>query len=68
MNPSTPDKPTLRDTGADSFPHFQTVDGKFGSDLETQLYLAVTNLEDRDFEQAIESLGAPHDHRFPTFS
>jgi hypothetical protein len=54
--------------GVDSFPHLPTMDGNRFIDLEAQSYSLATNLEYRDFEQALEAGGASDDYGFLALS
>jgi hypothetical protein len=44
------------------------MDGNIFIDLEAQFHLAAIDLEDRDFEQALEAGGASDDHGLLAFS
>jgi hypothetical protein len=49
-------------TGADSFPHLTTMDGNISIALKTQSYFSGPDLEHRDFEHRLETVGATDDH------
>jgi hypothetical protein len=53
--------------GVDSFPNFQTMDGDFGSGLKTKAHRPAFYPEHRDFEHALETVGATNHNRFLTF-
>jgi hypothetical protein len=51
----------------DSFPDLQTMDGNLGIDLEAQSHAPAFDLEHRDFEHAMETIGPSDHNRFPSF-
>jgi hypothetical protein len=53
---------------ANPFPHFRTMDGNTGIDVETQSHPAPLNLKDRDFEQTLEAPGSTDHDRFTALS
>jgi hypothetical protein len=53
----------LTDLGANSFPHLRTMDGNAGVDLEAQFHVRASNIEHRDFQQAMEAIGPSNHHR-----
>jgi hypothetical protein len=49
-------------------PYLRTTNRNIGIDLEAQSHVRASDIEHRDFEQAMEAVGPANHDRFPAFS